>query len=342
MAQPRFLITRLSHIGDCVTALPVACALRKAYPKAHIGWVVERPSHQFLESHAAIDVVFTLRRGWLKSPKRVTAIRRELRKHRFDVSIDPQSLTKSSVLGWLSGAKQRIGLAKPWGRELALKFNNDRVTPTQTHVTLRSLELLSPLEVNTSNLEYQFPISSKARSSVHQYLRSHHLGCGYALINPGAGWASRRWPAERFGSVARHLGERGLPSVVAWAGEEEHRWAEDIVARSGGHCQLAPETNLIELAALLEQSNFYLGSDTGPMHLAVAVGTPCITLHGVTRPEDSGALGKQHIPVQAYYQDGASRERRKAENLAMQAIGVDDVVRACEEMLGRQSTRRAA
>jgi len=335
----RVLITRLSHLGDCVTAMPLACAIRRRFPDAHIGWAVERPGHQLLESHPAVDYLLTLRRGWLKSPKRVAEIRRELKAQRFEVSIDPQSLTKSSVLGWLSGAEQRIGLHRPWGRELALWLNNDLVQPERRHVTLRSLDLLGPLGLDTDTLEFSYPETEFGKAQMQQFVKTSHLGCGFVLVNPGAGWASRRWPPERFGVIARRLGQsHGLPSVIAWAGDEELEWANAIVAKSGGHAVLAPPTNLLELGSLLRLSRFYLGGDTGPMHIAVAVGAPCVVLHGSTLPEESGALGDEHLSVQAYLQQG---NRRRAGNEAMQAIQVDHAYEACEELIDRQKRQAA-
>ena len=135
-ASPRILITRLSHIGDCVFTLPVLCELRRAFPQAHICWAVESPSHQLLDDHDALNETIRIPKGWVKSPGLIKEMRRQLREYRFDLVIDPQSLTKSSALGWLSGSKRRIGFAKPWGRELALLLNNEKVHPQSKHLSL--------------------------------------------------------------------------------------------------------------------------------------------------------------------------------------------------------------
>jgi len=369
--KPRILITRLSHIGDCVTSLPLLPAIRSAFPCAMIGWVVEKPSDQFLKNHPLLDYVLPLGRGWMKSPRRLLAIGGELRRMKFDLVLDPQGLTKSSLLGWLSGAPRRIGFASPVGREASLWLHNQRVRPRHSHVVLRTLELLRPLgiapaciDTQTTELtkgkkksglvktypsqtvckslphpeiEFQFPHDVNAVQKMNAYTQQAGLGERFAVINPGAGWDSRLWPASRYGEVAAYLAQRhAMPTVVVWAGEREHDWAEKIVAASGngGHCQIAPPTNLLELAALLHRGSFYIGSDTGPMHIAAAVGTPCITLHGTTRPEDSGAFGSHHLALQRFFQAGTSRQRRRAENNAMQAIQVSDVCQACDEMVG--------
>jgi heptosyltransferase-1 len=341
--SPRILISRLSHIGDCILTLPVLCALRARYPQAYIGWVVERPSDQLLKNHAALDELFVLRRGWLKSPAGVLALRRNLRVRRFDVVIDPQCLTKSAAPGWLSGARRRIGLARPGGRELSVWLNNELVPTTRPHIVDRSLELLAPLGIEAHEVEFNLPLSMEAGRAAAEFIRDAHLGEGYAVLNPGAGWKSKLWPAERFGQVAKHLGARlSLPSVVVWAGNAERQMAERIVARSGGHALLAPPTTLVELAAYLRQARLFVGSDTGPLHLAAAVGTPCVGLYGPTRPEDCGPYGAGHVCVQEFYQAGTSRARRSAENVAMQAISAETVCGACEGVLELARTQRDA
>jgi ADP-heptose:LPS heptosyltransferase len=162
------------------------------------------------------------------------------------------------------------------------------------------------------------------------------------VLNPGAGWDSRLWPTDRFAEVAFQLGDKlGLPSVVIWAGPRERGWAEQIVAAAGDHAVLAPRTSLKCLAELLRHACLYVGSDTGPTHLAAAVGTPCVCLCGTTRGEVSGPFGSAHIIVQAYYQAGTSRERRAANNDAMLAIDVDRVWSACRRLL-QPSTAGAA
>ncbi len=341
--SPRLLIARLSHMGDCVTALPLLTAIRKAWPQAFIGWVAERPADQFLRDHPLLDFFLGLRRGWLKSPEQVLAVCRRLRGQRFQVTLDPQSLTRSAVIGWLSGARMRIGLARPHGREAAPWLHNVLVRPRHAHVVARTLDLLGPLGVSSPQAEFHYPQSPRAEDAMDAFLRRVGARDGFALINPGAGWTSRRWPAARYAEVARYLAAaHALPSVVAWAGPRERFWAGEICRAGGAGTVAAPPTDLMELAALLRRAAFYLGSDTGPMHVAVAVGTPCISLHGPTRPEESGPFGPMHIAIQRFFQDGTRRARRQGDNAAMRAIDAGLVCRACDEMLARIARRGAA
>jgi ADP-heptose:LPS heptosyltransferase len=169
---------------------------------------------------------------------------------------------------------------------------------------------------------------------------------GYAVLNPGAGWDSKRWPVERFADVARHLMSRDVPSIVAWAGETERAWAEQIVAESKGTATLAPPTSLLELAAILNRARLFVGSDTGPLHLAAAVGTRCVALFGASRGEACGPFGNGHITLQAALDESAGRKRPGADNWAMREITSDAVCAACDEVLGRaelgQNTATAA
>lgn len=151
------------------------------------------------------------------------------------------------------------------------------------------------------------------------------------------------WPTESYARVVRQLdAEAGLPSVVIWAGSREREWAEAIVAQSSGGAVLAPATTLRELAALLRRACLYVGSDTGPTHLAAAVGTPCVALFGTTRPEVSGPYGSAHRCLQEYYQQGSSRERRRAANDAMRAIAWERVFEACQQVLAAHGGRAAS
>jgi lipopolysaccharide heptosyltransferase I len=158
----------------------------------------------------------------------------------------------------------------------------------------------------------------------------------FAIINPGAGWPSKLWPTDRFAVVAKHLGEKwSLPTLVVWAGNDEKRMAEEIAAGSDGHAHVGPNTSLGELASLARRARLFLGSDTGPLHLAAAVGTPCVGLYGPWPAKIHGPYGEKHIALQKAFFDGPTHKKRSAPKEIMEAIGVEDVCRACDDILQR-------
>ncbi len=339
----RILITRLSAIGDCILTVPVLCALREHFPRAFLAWIVERPAAPLLEGHRDLDELIVVPRGWLKSANTVWKLRRRLRKVRFDVAIDPQSLTKSALLARLSGARRRIGFDGDDGRELSKWLNNELVQPAAPHVVDRSLELLVPLGAQTPTPRSDLPVYNNAAASMDDFVRAHWLENRFALINVGAGWPSKLWPGERFGAVAKHLSRRhDMPSVIIWAGDAERQTAEEAMAAAGDAAVLAPATSLTELAELARRATMFFGCDTGPLHIAAAVGTPCVALYGPTLPEVCGPYGSNHVIVQAYHQKAeGNRERRGADNVAMRAIDVDMARAACDRMI-EQLTHQAA
>lgn len=337
----RILLVRLSAIGDAIQTMPVACAIREHFPDAFIAWVVEKRAAALLDGHKAVDELIRLPRGWLKSPRGVWQLRRRLRDLRFDVAIDVQSLSKSAVAAWLSGAKRRIGFGNPGGRELSKWFNNERVNPTATHVVDRYLELLRPLGIVTPNVQFQVPERDEERQTAERHIAEMEIASGYAIMNPGAGWPSKLWPLERYAAVARHLDAAWrLPTLIVWAGEGERAMADAIVRVSGGAARMAPSTTLPELAAMSRRAKLFLGSDTGPLHLAAAVGTPCVGLYGPWPADRHGPYGSQHIALQKMHFDGPTRARRTAPAVYMESISTEMVCEACDVILRREKDVR--
>jgi len=341
-SAPRVLIVRLSAIGDVIHGLPVLCGLREAWPGAHLSWVVEHRAGALLEGHAALDELVPLPRGWFKSPGEVWRLRRRLRALRPDVTLDLQGLTKSAAVAWLSGCRRRIGFGDVKGRELSRWLNTELVHTSAAHVIDANLQLLAPLGIHVENVRFDVPEREADARSAQATIDRLDLGHGYAVLNPGAGWPSKLWPADRFAAVARRLGRQWrLPSLVVWAGDQERAWAEAIVAGGEGHARLAPGTSLQELAALARRAVLFVGSDTGPLHIAAAVGTPCVGLYGPMPAARNGPYGPAHIALQKATFEGPSRQRRHAPAALMEAITVDDVAGACDTLL-RRSTWDAA
>ena len=344
LVSPRILIVRLTAMGDVIHGLPVASALRAHFPNATLAWAVEGRAADIIEEHPHLDAVVKLPRHWWRSQRTIRGIRRQLRDMQFDISVDLQCLTKSALVAWLSGAPRRLGVAGSNGRELSKWFNNELTDVRASHVVQHYLQILQPLGIDSPDVEFRLPEREDERQFAQESLARLSLaGTTFAVLNPGAGWPSKLWPAERYGQVARHLYlEHGIRSLCVWCGFDERRLAEQIVAASDGMATLSPSTTMMQLAAILRHASLFVGSDTGPMHLAVAVGTPTISLHGPSRAEWCGAYGSEHLAIQEYYQPGSARERRHADNHAMRAISVERVAQACEEMLAKKRVAKAS
>lgn len=322
--------------------LPVVNAIRQQYPDAFVAWAVESPTQQLLEHHPEIDHIINIPKSWMSTPSAWARIRRDLRCEDFDIVIDPQGLTKSAMLGWLSGAPKRIGIKGRWGRELSPWLNNTLVETISDHVVDRSLELLGELDIQSPQVEFNLPTVDESNQKIDQWLGNHKLG-SFAVINPGASWRSKRWETDRFGDVANYLyKQHGLRTVITWAGNEEKAMAQQIFRLNSRGSVFAMPTSLNELASLISRANFFVGCDTGPMHIATAVGTPCVGLYGTTRPQDSGAYGPQHVAIQKWYQSGSCKKRRSANNDAMRDIMPDDVYAACDKMIRSLAPAKAA
>ncbi|MDZ4852230.1 MAG: glycosyltransferase family 9 protein [Pirellulaceae bacterium] len=337
MMKPNLLITRLSAIGDCMETLPLAVALKEHWPQSKLTWIVDCGVDSLLKHHPAIDQVIRIRKGFLSRPREIIGLRQQLRSLKIDISIDPQGLFKSGVIGWLSGAKHRIGFAKGQAREQAWRLYHEAVSPSSTHLVDRQLELLQPLGIFSPHVRFGWNEPRSIGLEVEKILCELNLFVqGFAIINPGASWASKRWPVDRYSTLAKKLYETtGLRSLVVWGNQDERMLAETIVSATPRATCLAPDTSLMTLSGLLKRSRMYIGSDTGPMHMAVAVGTPCVAMFGTTRAEYCGPYGSMHRPLQCRYDAGDSKYRRHTTNDAMQEIQVSDVIERCLDVASK-------
>jgi heptosyltransferase I len=331
--NPRVLIVRLSAVGDCVQTMPLASAIRHRWPDSHITWVVEKGAAPLIEAHNAVDRAVILPRHFAKSPSLLFQLRSQLAQQSFDISFDPQGLTKSGLVARLSAATRRIGFARPAAREINPWCQTELVHSRASHRVDRYLELLRPLGIEQPSVHVGLSIPTQVQAMAADFVNRAELHGGFVALNPGAGWDSKRWPTERYADVAQHLAHLGLKSVVTWGGQLENDWAEFIVSQSRGTAILAPKTSLLELAAVLQKARLFVGSDTGPLHLAAALETPCIALFGASSADACGPYGSGHITLQSALDKSPGRKRPGAHNWAMREISVAAVNSACESLL---------
>jgi lipopolysaccharide heptosyltransferase I len=343
----RILLVRLGALGDIVHAIPVAAALRRAFRGARIDWLVSAKHREILDLVPIIDrrLVINDRVGATGGTSLIQAIG-ELRRAQYDVAIDLQGLLKSAVLARASGAPRVIGFASSYVRErLARLFYTDTYDPGSTgvhhssgtrHIIDINLGLLAPLGLTMATAE--FPIehvdSEAARTVIER------TGGRYALLNPGAAWPNKRWPPARFGIVARTLREKhGLTSAVLW-GPREEPLAQEVIAASNGAAVLAPKTTIADVVALARGAALMVSGDTGPTHIAAAVGTPLVSLFGPTRPQRNGPWSPGDIAVSrdAICQCHHLRRCRRPA-MCLLDIHVEEVVFAIRRRLAAESGR---
>lgn len=341
----RVLITRLSAIGDCLATIPLAVDVKALWPAARVTWIVDCAAASLLEGHPAVDCVVRIPKKWMKQPKLWRQLRHQLRDGRFDLVLDPQGLTKSAMLGWLSGAPMRVGFDRSHARELAPWLYTLRVTRRHRHMVDTYRELLSPWrEPDSGGGSFHMQQFDAVAARVDNHIESLQLNSPWACINVGAGWPTKLWPPERFADVAQALyRQRGMRSVIVWSGDAERLSAEQVIRRAGAlACTLAPATSLPELAQWLRRASLVLSSDTGPAHLAAAVGTPSVVLFGPTWGDECGPYGPQHRVVQSIVMPERGAPKRTGVATAMNAISVDEVIDACLDCLACVVAHRAS
>jgi lipopolysaccharide heptosyltransferase I len=291
----RLLVVRLGSLGDLVHALPAVSAIKRAQPDLEIDWLVDAVHEDFLNLVPILSSVITLRErtigGWWRA-------RRALRSRGYDAAIDFQGLLKSAVLARLSGARRVIGFERGALREgAAAWFYSERIDAADgRHVIDKNLALASVLGADAGR--YDFPLR-EVRSPVVDALRQRVPG-DFALLNCGAAWPNKRWPADRFGRIAAWLRDRhGLASVALW-GPGEDALAAEVSRVSGGAAIAAPRTGLRDLVALARAARLMVSGDTGPTHIAGAVGTPTVALFGPTDPARNGPWGAGDVEISRY------------------------------------------
>jgi len=292
----RALVVRLSSIGDVVHTLPALHALGRAGWEA--GWVVEPPSRPLLEQNPLVAQVVAApaRRGfgWARS---VGALR-ELRARRYEVALDFQGLWKSAAWARFSSARRTIGWERAARREpgSALLLRELVERRQFDHVIDKNLALLGALGIEAVGLrEFPLPFSAEAVARVDAGLQGRGSD-DLVVLNPGGGWASKLWPAERFGQLARELRELGLASLVSF-GPGEEALADRVVAASDGAASRSFPTTLLDYVELARRARLVVAADTGPLHLACAVGTPVVALFGPTDPARNGPFSREDVVV---------------------------------------------
>jgi heptosyltransferase-1 len=337
----RFLIVRLSSIGDIVHALPAVAALGEAFPHAEIHWAVESRYALVLEGNPYLHRVVKLDTlGWRRRLIAGATLReigrslRALRASRYDAALDFQGLWKSAMAVWLSRAHERIGFARPWLREpSAGMLYTQQISPgDRKHVIEMNLALVEQLGAHGTRWQFPLPRTPEDDAYIEKQLAA--LGArDFIIINPGGGWRSKCWPPESYAQLMTRL-EGTLPDRILLTGSAgEENLIAGILQRAGSQRARYLPTTLVQFIALARRARLFIGGDTGPLHLAAAVGTPIVGIFGPTDPARNGPFAAGDIALSNL--GPINHTRREAQCTYLPGISAESVLAAVQERLAR-------
>jgi heptosyltransferase-1 len=307
----KFLIVRLGSMGDVIHALPAVTALRQKFPNAKIGWAIEERWAELLCAPTAnpygslspqrplADFVHTAntfkwRSNLISSRTRreVKVFKQTLRDAAYDAAIDFQGALKSAVIARWAKPRAIYGFSSP-REKLARWFYSQKVQVAGTHIVEQNLSLAESF----ASLKLQMtaallPHDETAEQKMQHWLEDHKIS-RFALLNPGAGWGAKQWPAERYGQVAKQLANEGINCLINF-GPREETLAKIVQQESGGTAHPV-NCSITDLIALTRRAGLFIGGDTGPMHLAAALGTPVVAIFGPTDPARNGPFATRNV-----------------------------------------------
>ena len=339
LSPARILIIKPSAIGDVVHALPILNLVRKKWPAARISWLVTPACAGLLEGHPQLDEVILFdrktlgaiwRRPWLwLELQRFT---RSLRERKFDLVIDLQGLFRSGWLAKKTRAPVRVGFAN--ARELAWIFYTHRV-PIDTmeqHAVSRYLTVARFIGCDDSPLQFHFATTEKDREYAKDLIGADKNPdlTEYAVLLPGTNWLTKRWPIERFAALVDPLRQRGLACVVA-GGPDTTEMARHIP----GAIDVTGKTSLRQLTALLEGAALVVANDSGPMHIAAALGRPLVTPFGPTNPVRTGPYGRMDSVIRLDIACSPCYSRSCSHRSCLQFLDVAPVLELADEQMNR-------
>lgn len=335
------LIVKLSAIGDVIQTLPSLAGLRQLYPDAHITWVVEEAAADLIRNHPDLDdVLISRRKSWsreiksgrFKEPlKEIRSFFKALRQRQYDLVVDFHGLFKSSVIVFLSRGKRKLGYDS--FQELSGLFLNEKISEDMNkHAVDRYLDFLRYLGGKTDNAEFVLPSDKESEARVHKLLRKYNLEeKKFIAISPVALWETKLWNNEKFARLADLINER-LRIKVLFTGGEEKSVGKITSMMTTEKINLGGQTSLSELACLFRKAKMVISTDSGPMHLAAAVGTPVVALFGPTDPARTGPYGGGHRVIKAQLPCSPCFLKKCTTKKCMEDISVEQVFAVVENI----------
>ena len=339
-SHPCFLVIRLSSIGDIVHALPAVAALGQSFPQAEIHWLIEKRYAPLLAGNPYVHRMIPLDTlSWRGSFPPFSALEEmmktliKLPQSGYEAAVDFQGLWKSAIIALLAGAKARVGLAEPWLREPgAAVLYTARVPVAGRHVVEESLALVEYLGARVGLWQFPLPHTPEADKFVDDQLARLEAR-DFMIINPGGGWKAKRWAPENYALLLRRLEAWFSRKLLLTGSPDEQELILGILKSGGTRRAFYFPSNVVQFIALARRAQLFLGGDTGPMHLAAAVGTPLVAIHGPTDPARNGPFNSADIAL--YNRAPVNHSRRDPNADYIEGISVECVEAAIEERLAR-------
>lgn len=334
-------------MGDIIHTLPAVAALRSAFPNAQIGWVVEQRWSELLGTKEAlrfgpvsrekplVDFIHTVdTKSWRKSllsrdtHRQISAVRREILNEHYEIAVDFQGALKSAIIARTAKAGSVFGMANP--REAPARFfYKHRIATKGAHVIEQyhsMAEAVAGTSLPSSNSE--FPHDPQAEAKVAEELS--RTNNDFVLMNPGAGWGAKQWPAERYGIVAQRLSKYGVKTFINFGPGE--RDLASAVETASGRSARPLSCSIGELIALTRRARLFIGGDTGPLHLAAALRVPVVAIFGPTDPARNGPYGTKSMVLRNPGSRTSSSHTRAADP-GLFNISTDEVFSAARTLL---------
>jgi 3-deoxy-D-manno-octulosonic-acid transferase/heptosyltransferase-1 len=335
------LIIKLSAIGDVIHTLPSLGALRQLYPDAHITWVVEEAAADLIKNHPYLDAVLVSRRkrwskdvcrGQFRQPlEQIRSFIKALRQRHYDLVIDIHGLFKSSIIVFLSRGKRKLGYNSM--QELSGLFLNEKITEDMNkHAIDRYLDFPRYLGAKINRTQFVLPPNNEAQVKVQNLLRKYNLeDKKFIAINSVALWETKLWNNEKFAYLADLVNDK-LKIKVVFTGSEEKPIEGITSLMTTENINLGGQTSLPELACLYKKAKMVISTDSGPMHLAAAVGTPVVALFGPTDPARTGPYGSGHTVIRAVLPCSPCYLKKCSTKKCMENISIEQVFAAVEKI----------
>lgn len=338
----KILIIRLSSIGDIVNALPAVAALGRTFPAAEITWAVEAryacllEGNPYLRRTVQLDTLgWRKRLGFASTWREIASGVRTLRETRYDFVLDFQALVKTAFIARLCRSPRRVGFAAYAHREIGagLFYTETVAPPVSGHVINEYMSLARQLGAEAGgSWEFPLPSSPAARSAMEARLEAARAD-DFVLISPGGGWAAKRWPPESYSALISRLQRETALAIVLTGAPAEEPVIREIIRSPGCERSIYVPASIQHFIELARKAKLFIGGDTGPLHLAAALGTPIVAIYGPTDPARNGPFSAADMVLRN--RSEVNHSRRGPEGKFLEGVDPQDVLTAVHERLAR-------